>query len=60
MYSYVTKELPKVLLACDFADRLDHERVSISGHSMGGHGALTLALRNPNAYASVECVRSDC
>ena len=53
MYSYVTKELPKVLLACDFADRLDHERVSISGHSMGGHGALTLALRNPNAYASV-------
>ena len=49
-----------MLRACDFADALDHERVSISGHSMGGHGALTLALRNPNAYASASAFRSDC
>jgi S-formylglutathione hydrolase FrmB len=40
MYSYITDELPKALYA-DFKE-LDGERVSITGHSMGGHGALTL------------------
>lgn len=40
MYSYVTEELPKKLFA-QF-NELDGERVSITGHSMGGHGALTL------------------
>ena len=51
MYSYVTKELPAVL-ATRFADAdLDHE--GIFGHSMGGHGALTIALKNPDRYRSV-------
>jgi S-formylglutathione hydrolase len=50
MYSYVARELPG-LLSGHFP--LDLARQGISGHSMGGHGALTLALRNPGAYRSV-------
>ena len=50
MYSYVTRELPDVLRE-HFP--VDHSRQGISGHSMGGHGALTLALRNPGTYRSV-------
>jgi len=50
MYSYVTRELPD-LIARDFpADTL---RQGIFGHSMGGHGALVCALRNPEQYRSV-------
>ena len=40
MYSYITKELPETLFK-EFKE-LDGSRVSITGHSMGGHGALTL------------------
>lgn len=40
MYSYITEELPKTVFAA--FPNLDAERVSITGHSMGGHGALTL------------------
>jgi S-formylglutathione hydrolase len=40
MYSYITKELPEALFS-SFKE-LDSSRVSITGHSMGGHGALTL------------------
>ncbi|MEO1594107.1 MAG: S-formylglutathione hydrolase [Pseudomonadota bacterium] len=50
MDSYVTEELPALVTA---ALSLDAERASISGHSMGGHGALVLALRNPGHYRSV-------
>ena len=50
MESYVTRELPDVL-AAHFPWR--RERLGLFGHSMGGHGALTLALRHPGAYASV-------
>lgn len=50
MYSYVTEELPK-LVAGNFP--ADMARQAITGHSMGGHGALTLALRNPGRYRSV-------
>jgi len=50
MYSYVTAELPD-LVAAHFP--ADMERQAITGHSMGGHGALTLALRNPKRYRSV-------
>jgi S-formylglutathione hydrolase len=50
MYSYVTAELPG-LVAAEFP--ADMERQAITGHSMGGHGALTLALRNPGRYRSV-------
>jgi S-formylglutathione hydrolase len=51
MYSYVTRELPE-LIAAEFA-RADTSRQSIMGHSMGGHGALVCALRNPAQYRSV-------
>jgi S-formylglutathione hydrolase len=50
MYSYVTKELPAAV-AEHFP--IDIERAGIFGHSMGGHGALTIALKNPRAYQSV-------
>ena len=50
MYSYVTSELPRVL-AEHFP--IDAERQGIFGHSMGGHGALVAALRNPGQYKSV-------
>ncbi|CAL5872232.1 uncharacterized protein PFLUO_LOCUS6491 [Penicillium psychrofluorescens] len=52
MYSYVTEELPKTVFAA-FPQQLDGSRVSITGHSMGGHGALTLYFRNPGKYKSV-------
>lgn len=47
MWSYVTEELPK-LIAEQFP--ADTARQSIMGHSMGGHGALTCALRHPGRY----------
>lgn len=52
MYDYVQQELP-ALVATEFADRIDISRQAISGHSMGGHGALTLAIRHPQQYRSV-------
>lgn len=51
MYDYVVKELPK-LLSENFP-QLDTSRASISGHSMGGHGALTIYLKNLDKYKSV-------
>ena len=51
MYSYVSAELPAALWAA--FPQLDAARVGITGHSMGGHGALTIALKNPGAYKSV-------
>ncbi len=50
MYSYVTAELPGVI-AEGFG--IDTTRAGVFGHSMGGHGALTIALKNPGAYKSV-------
>ena len=50
MYSYVTEELPQVI-AAEFP--ADMSAQGISGHSMGGHGALTIALKNPDTYKSV-------
>ncbi|KAL2789171.1 Alpha/Beta hydrolase protein [Aspergillus keveii] len=51
MYTYVTEELPATVF--EAFPQLDASRVSITGHSMGGHGALTLFLRNPGKYKSV-------
>nr|KJB12085.1 hypothetical protein B456_002G227600 [Gossypium raimondii] len=48
MYDYVVKELPK-LLSENFP-QLDTSKASISGHSMGGHGALTIYLKNLDKY----------
>ena len=50
MFSYISAELP-ALLEENFP--VDPARQAITGHSMGGHGALTLALRNPGRYRSV-------
>lgn len=50
MWSYVTKELPEVV-AANFP--VDMDRQGITGHSMGGHGALTVALRHPGRFKSV-------
>lgn len=50
MYSYVTRELP-ALVAEKFP--VDATRQGIFGHSMGGHGALVCALRNPGQYKSL-------
>ena len=50
MWSYIADELP-ALLAENFP--IDMDRQSITGHSMGGHGALTLAMSLPDRFASV-------
>ncbi len=50
MYSYIVDELP-ALIENNFA--VDASRQSITGHSMGGHGALTIALKNPGRFKSV-------
>ncbi len=50
MWSYVTEELP-ALLAALFP--VDMARQSIMGHSMGGHGALTIGLRHPERFRAV-------
>ncbi|MTI09683.1 S-formylglutathione hydrolase [Rhodospirillaceae bacterium RKSG073] len=50
MYDYVTKELYKII--CDEFP-VDPGRIGITGHSMGGHGALTVAMKNPDLFKSV-------
>ncbi len=50
MREYVERELPEVVAA---SFPVDLERQGITGHSMGGHGALTIALRNPDRFRSV-------
>jgi len=50
MYDYVVDELP-AFVRQHF--RVDSDRMSIFGHSMGGHGALVIALRNPGKFRSV-------
>ncbi|MDE2084916.1 MAG: S-formylglutathione hydrolase [Xanthomonadaceae bacterium] len=53
MYTYIVEELP-ALIAAQFP--ADVKRSGIFGHSMGGHGALTIALRNPERYRSVSAL----
>jgi len=50
MHTYVSRELP-ALIAAEFPVR--EGAAGIFGHSMGGHGALTIALKNPSAWRSV-------
>ncbi len=50
MWTYVTAELP-ALVAAEFP--VDMDRQGITGHSMGGHGALTIALNDPQRFRSV-------
>ncbi len=56
MYDYVVKELP-ALIEANFP--VSSKR-AISGHSMGGHGALTISLRNPERYTSVSAFSPIC
>ena len=49
MRSYVEQELPPIIAA---SFPVDTDRQGISGHSMGGHGALTISLRNPGRFRS--------
>jgi len=57
MYSYILDELP-ALINREFP--VDGQRTSISGHSMGGHGALTIALKNPERFKSVSAFSPIC
>jgi S-formylglutathione hydrolase len=50
MWTYVTEELP-ALVAAKFP--IDERQQGITGHSMGGHGALTVGLRHPERFRSV-------
>jgi S-formylglutathione hydrolase len=50
METYITKELISVLKSNPTTFPLDFSRLSITGHSMGGHGALTLYLKHPNLF----------
>jgi S-formylglutathione hydrolase len=57
MYDYIVTELPALVEA---AFPVDATRVAISGHSMGGHGALTIALKNPGRFKSVSAFAPIC
>ena len=57
MRSYIEEELPALLQQ---ALPLDMTRQAITGHSMGGHGALTMALRNPARFKSVSAFAPIC
>jgi S-formylglutathione hydrolase len=57
MYSYVSAELP-ALVAAHFP--VDTSRLAVFGHSMGGHGALVVALRNPQRFVSVSAFAPIC
>jgi S-formylglutathione hydrolase len=57
MYDYITVELPG-LIASHFS--ADEGRHGIFGHSMGGHGALTIGLREPQRYSSISAFAPIC
>jgi S-formylglutathione hydrolase len=57
MYDYITKELPPIVFN-NFPG--DPERHGLTGHSMGGHGALTIGLRNPDRYRSLSAFAPIC
>lgn len=57
MYDYITRDLPEVLFA-NFSAASD--RQGITGHSMGGHGALTVGLKNPQTYQSISAFAPIC
>ena len=57
MWDYVGEDLPD-LLGASFS--IDRERMAITGHSMGGHGALTLAMGLPGQYRSVSAFAPIC
>ena len=50
MYTYISQELPHFM---DQHFPIDHTRIGIAGHSMGGHGALVIGLRNPQTFQRI-------
>jgi S-formylglutathione hydrolase len=58
MYTYITAELPELVF--QHFPSADDRRQGITGHSMGGHGALTIALKNPKVYRSVSAFSPIC
>jgi len=57
MYDYITQELPGIVFGSFPGDA---ERHGLTGHSMGGHGALTIGLRNPRMYGSLSAFAPIC
>jgi len=57
MYSYITSELPEIVFEHFGADR---SRQGITGHSMGGHGALTIGLKHPDTFRSISAFSPIC
>ena len=57
MYDYIVDELPALLVQFD---NLDMSRQAITGHSMGGHGALTIAMNNQKLYSSLSAFAPIC
>jgi S-formylglutathione hydrolase len=57
MYDYVTRELPEIVFS-EFPANANLQ--GIFGHSMGGHGALTLGLKNPDTYKSISAFAPIC
>lgn len=57
MYSYVAKELPKLV---NTLEGLDASKVGLIGHSMGGHGAISVGLKNPEYFKSISAFAPIC
>ncbi len=57
MWDYITQDLPEAVFN---AFALDPDRQGITGHSMGGHGALTIAMNHPGRFASVSAFAPIC
>ena len=55
MFSYVAEELPELL-----GERFEVSRFGLAGHSMGGHGALTIAMRKPETFPTVSAFAPIC
>ncbi len=53
MYSYVARELPDLVTSLF---PVDAERIGLMGHSMGGHGALTIGLKHPERFRSLSAL----
>ncbi len=57
MYDYITRELPSIVFGHFPGDATRH---GLTGHSMGGHGALVIGLRNPDQYRSLSAFAPIC
>ena len=57
MYSYVVKELQEIMAGME---RVDATKQALTGHSMGGHGALSIGLKHPDIYQSVSAFAPIC